>query len=218
MVLRECTGASPGGPGDLRRAGGHWTISGNCPVRWSARMAGRWRNGLSALLRRRRRSSRRGEASTVHLRLGRRPGPRRSQGLRGGASGQSRQGGRDTVGHRRMLRGCQETGGAGPAREAKMGRLVPAHHAVDAGPCLPGGGAAPRLETGRKGGRYDLNEEFSSLTVSEVRRRLASLVWTESQPYDFILYWSGWIRRHQARAQRCHYRRRLSLLNPVVRR
>ena len=100
MVLRECTGASPGGPGDLSRAGGHWAISGNCPVRWSARAAGRWQSSPSALLRRRRRSSRRGEASAVQLRLGRRPAPRRSQGLRGGASGQSRQsagGGRDRV-------------------------------------------------------------------------------------------------------------------------
>ena len=50
------------------------------------------------------------------------------------------------------------------------------------------------------------------MTVPEVRRLLTRLVWTESQPPDFILYWSWWRRRHQARAQKCHYKRRLSNL------
>ena len=47
------------------------------------------------------------------------------------------------------------------------------------------------------------------LTVPEVRRLLTRLVWTESQPPDFILYWSWWRRHHQARARQCHYKRRL---------
>ena len=38
------------------------------------------------------------------------------------------------------------------------------------------------------------------MTVPEVRRLLKRLVWTESQPPDFILYWSWWRRRHQAQA------------------
>ena len=50
------------------------------------------------------------------------------------------------------------------------------------------------------------------MTVPEVRRLLTRLVWTESQPPDFILYWSWWRRRHQARAQQCHYKRRQSHL------
>ena len=45
---------------------------------------------------------------------------------------------------------------------------------------------------------------------------LTRLVWTESQPPDFILYWSWWRCRHQAQARRCHYRRRLSLLDSIV--
>ena len=47
------------------------------------------------------------------------------------------------------------------------------------------------------------------MTVPEVRRLLTRLVWTENQLPDFILSWSWWRRSHQARARRCHYKRRL---------
>ena len=66
--------------------------------------------------------------------------------------------------------------------------------------------------TGRKGGCYGPDEELIPVTVPEVRRLLTRLVWTDNQPPDFILYWSWWRRRHQARAQRCHYKRRQSNL------
>ena len=202
--MHRCIAGRSGRPEPRRR--GHWTISGNCPVRWSARADGRTAlrpcsggdaapDGVKHLL-----STYVWDADLVRVDL-------RDYAV-------------EHLDNPARVLVVDETGflkrGEKPIG-AKMVRLVPAHHAVDAGPCLPGGGAAPRLETGRKEGHYDLNEEFSSLTVSEVRRRLARLVWTDSQPYDFVLYWSGWIRRHQARAQQCHYRRRLSLLNPVVR-
>jgi hypothetical protein len=45
------------------------------------------------------------------------------------------------------------------------------------------------------------------LTVSEVRRLLDALIWTPPQP-GFVLAWSRWRRRHQARARRAHYQRR----------
>ena len=47
------------------------------------------------------------------------------------------------------------------------------------------------------------------MTTPEVRRLLTRLVWTESQTPDFILHWSSWRRRHQARAQQCHFKRPL---------
>ena len=50
------------------------------------------------------------------------------------------------------------------------------------------------------------------MTVPEVRRLLTRLVWTENQLPDFILSWSWWRRRHQARARQCHYKTRLSHL------
>ena len=81
---------------------------------------------------------------------------------------------------------------------------VPAHHPSHAGPCLSDGNQATCSGTGRKGDHYDAGEELIPLTVLEVRRLLTRLVWTENQPPDFILYWSRWRRRHQARAQRCH--------------
>ena len=55
------------------------------------------------------------------------------------------------------------------------------------------------------------------MTVPEVRRLLCRLVWTPSLPVDLVLAWSRWRRRHQARAQRCHYQRRLKLLPSYVR-
>jgi hypothetical protein len=46
------------------------------------------------------------------------------------------------------------------------------------------------------------------LTVPEVRRLLVALVWTTPVTPGFVLAWSRWRRRHQARARRAHYRRR----------
>lgn len=34
--------------------------------------------------------------------------------------------------------------------------------------------------------------------------------WAEPSSVDPILAWSRWRRRHQARAKRCHYQRRLT--------
>jgi hypothetical protein len=52
--------------------------------------------------------------------------------------------------------------------------------------------------------------ELIPLTVPEVRHLLWTLVWTEPSSADSVLAWSRWRRRHQARAKRCHYRRRLA--------
>ena len=90
-----------------------------------------------------------------------------------------------------------------------MGWLVPAHHLVYAGAGVSGGDPASGDGTRRKGGCYGLDEDLIPLTVPEVRRLLTRLIWKESQPSDFILYWSWWRRRHQARARLCHYKRRL---------
>lgn len=53
-------------------------------------------------------------------------------------------------------------------------------------------------------------EELLPLTVPEVRRLLRGLVWRSAPPEGRMLHWSQWRRRHQARAKRCHYRRRLA--------
>lgn len=46
-------------------------------------------------------------------------------------------------------------------------------------------------------------------TVPEVRRLLCRLIWGRPPPLDQALDWSVWRRRHQARAKRSHYQRRL---------
>ena len=68
------------------------------------------------------------------------------------------------------------------------------------------------MEPGRKGGCYGPDAELIPITAPEVRRLLTRLVGTENQLPDFILSWSWWRRRHQARARQCHYKRRLSNL------
>jgi hypothetical protein len=54
-------------------------------------------------------------------------------------------------------------------------------------------------------------------TVPEVRRLLWRLVWSHPPSPAHTLGWSAWRRRHQARAKRGHYRRRLARLNQEVR-
>ena len=54
-------------------------------------------------------------------------------------------------------------------------------------------------------------------TVPEVRRLLYRLLWAQPPPAAHVLRWSQWRRRHQARAKRCHYRRRLARPQDQVR-
>jgi hypothetical protein len=56
-----------------------------------------------------------------------------------------------------------------------------------------------------------LAAELLPITVPEVRRLLRGLVWPSAPPTAVLLHWSYWRRRHQQRAKRCHYRRRLAL-------
>ena len=92
------------------------------------------------------------------------------------------------------------------------GRIENCQDADDAGAGVSGGDPASGDGTWRKGGCYGAAEELIPITVPEVRWLLTRLVWTGSQVPEFILYWSWWRRLHQARAQRCHYKRRLSNL------
>ena len=50
--------------------------------------------------------------------------------------------------------------------------------------------------------------ELLPLTVPEVRRLLFALVWHAPPSAHHILHWSGWRRRHQARAKQAHIQRR----------
>jgi hypothetical protein len=53
--------------------------------------------------------------------------------------------------------------------------------------------------------------ELLPLTVAEIRRLLAALVWWLAEDPGLVLAWSGWRRRHQARARRCRWRQRQRL-------
>jgi hypothetical protein len=58
------------------------------------------------------------------------------------------------------------------------------------------------------GTRWAVEEGFEQAKGEEVRRLLVALVWTTPVTPGFVLAWSRWRRRHQARARRAHYRRR----------
>ena len=85
-----------------------------------------------------------------------------------------------------------------------MGRLAPAHHALDAGSrdpvCHP---LARRLAAVKKG-----EAELIPVTVPEVRRLLIRIVLTHHPTAEYALQWSDWRRRHQLVAKLAHYRRR----------
>jgi hypothetical protein len=55
----------------------------------------------------------------------------------------------------------------------------------------------------------DLAADLLPLTVPEVRRLLWRLVWARAPDPAAALAWSIWRRRHQQRARRCHWHRRL---------
>jgi hypothetical protein len=51
-----------------------------------------------------------------------------------------------------------------------------------------------------------------ALSVAELRRLLAGLVWQRPADAAFTLGWSIWRRRHQATARRAHYQRQRTKL------
>ena len=51
-----------------------------------------------------------------------------------------------------------------------------------------------------------------TLTVPEVRRLLARMIWPPPSDPAQLLAWSIWRRRHQARARRAHYQRQQTKL------
>ncbi len=82
----------------------------------------------------------------------------------------------------------------------------------DAGAGVAASNQASSDGTRSKGGCYGPDAALIPITAPEVRRLLTRLVGTENQLPDFILSWSWWRRRHQARARQRHYKRRLSNL------
>ena len=69
----------------------------------------------------------------------------------------------------------------------------------------------------QRGGEQEWDEALLPLTVPEVRRLLYWLTWHPRPTANSVLAWSQWRRRRQARAQRCHCKRRLQRLNQYLR-
>jgi DDE superfamily endonuclease len=96
---------------------------------------------------------------------------------------------------------------AGRHRCRRRDRNRPAASPVKRGPA--GCGQLPRPETaGRNCPVADSHSQPPSrLTVNEIRRMHAILCRPAHPPAHHVR-WSGWRRRHQQRARRCHYQRR----------
>ncbi len=62
----------------------------------------------------------------------------------------------------------------------------------------------------------EMGVELLPLTVSEVRHLLWQTVWSHTPPFWFILAWSLWRRRHQARAKHSHAKHRRARLQTNV--
>ena len=86
-----------------------------------------------------------------------------------------------------------------------MDRLVPAHHAVDAGPVdadrHPSESAQPIPPKKRLA-------DLIPLTVSEIRTLLVALFLRRTMIPTAVLAFSQWRRHHQLTAKRCHYKAR----------
>src|SRR5215210_4971364 len=99
-----------------------------------------------------------------------------------------------------------------------MDGMVSPHHVSISSPCLFDGDAGRGSRKRRpKRGVLRLDVELIPLTVPEVRRLLVALVWSTPPPVERTMRWSFWRRRHQARARRSHYKRRMARQTAQVR-
>jgi SRSO17 transposase len=64
---------------------------------------------------------------------------------------------------------------------------------------------APRTKVTRQ---TLVNVAGRRFSVQEIRRLLCRLIWRTLHSIEHVMSWSIWRRRHQCRAQQCHYRRR----------
>jgi hypothetical protein len=56
-----------------------------------------------------------------------------------------------------------------------------------------------------------LAADLLPLTVPEIRRLLYQLAIQEPNDPSAVIAWSFWRRRHQQRARRCHWKRRIQI-------
>jgi SRSO17 transposase len=132
------------------------------------------------------------------------PQPRHRSASKPGGARRHR---RSPVGDRRVVPERQRRSRSGPVPGPPLRRLVPPHHPRDARPRLPHR-HPDRSPADAKGGPETSAEQLIPLTVPEIRRLLARLIWLPAIVPDDVLAWSNWRRRHQARARNSHYRAR----------
>lgn len=62
--------------------------------------------------------------------------------------------------------------------------------------------------TGKGSKKNTARDELVALTAPQIRHLLCWLLLFERPLAPRVLHWSRWRRRHQKRAQKCHYRKR----------
>jgi hypothetical protein len=96
-------------------------------------------------------------------------------------------------------------------RGPQVARLVSPHHPGAAAARILGRHprASHRPERDKGGTRQpERRAGPAAADRTEIRRLLVALVWTTPVRLGFVLAWSKWRRRHQARARRAYYHRR----------
>jgi SRSO17 transposase len=88
-------------------------------------------------------------------------------------------------------------------RHVTLAMLAHAWLAATAAAARPGALSAPAVAHGEPA-----DDSLVPISVNEIRRLHATLT-CPARSASHVLAWSRWRRRHQARARRCHYRRRL---------
>jgi hypothetical protein len=115
------------------------------------------------------------------------------------------------------IRAGQRRGRAGPLLGPPVSGLVPARHPGDDRAGVPGRHPRPGHRPDHRGRGAVVVTALGvliTLTVAELRRLLARLVWRPPVDPALTLGWSLWRRRYQATARRAHYqqqRRKLRL-------
>ena len=88
--------------------------------------------------------------------------------------------------------------------------MISAYNPGNAGACLPDRAPCASSDAcSKKGTPRHLadSDELIPLTVPEIRCLIWWLVWRKVPTPEQVVRWSLWRRKHQAQAQRAHYKR-----------
>ena len=109
---------------------------------------------------------------------------------------------RSPLGHRGNLPNLQRRNRTRPLPGTAIHRLVPAHHSFHVRPRVP------QRHPLKKGGPHPGSDQLVRLSLPEIRHLITRIAWHQRPEPSHVIRCSLWRRKHQHRAQQCHYRAR----------